>query len=983
MGSADATRRTTSEVAPVRRRASVIVALGASPLTEGIDSWRTQTVPADDFEIVVVAAAMTKSVEDLQERLRPHDALVVRDEVVDTSLYDLGVAASSGRVIVLTHDRMLAEPDCLLSSLARIEGCDESDGPGALGADAAMIHWGTVSRDAVDLYERLLDEQQMRDWPRVDPLQRVRSDGFVTTRSAYDAAGGWDVRYGPFSAALLAARLHRNGIDVQLVGSRPLVRRLGARTLRQTAVDVRDRIRGEFDFVADRSDPDIAVRYTTIAADLASSIAFPAAIREMESRIDPSPEGRMAADAPPPPTMPGGVGERVSNGLARAATRARLRLVWSESARLHAYVRYRELTDQRWRRPLLRRAAATYSAVLDARQGTVEFEATDLSHLGPMEFDRGIPFRWSAPVATHRLALAPGDWALHFDTGSIRGAADGLDVALYWNGEPVPVGRVSRNTAWISAVVTADGGRSENWLTTVLPPLATDGPSSDSRRLGLPLRRIRVEAADAGTIDADGAPVCPVSETRPPAPPVTDMTAVLNPAAGPSTVLLATAVAPTTKVLLVNTSDLGGGAEVITTALQRGYRRHGLDSWLVVGDKKASGDGSILSMFASPLVDYASVQTIRSHATTAARRALGRRFGAEDFEWPQTTLLDRMTGAPPDVLHLHNLHGGYFDLRRLPELSQARPTFLTLHDEWSYTGHCAYAVECDRWERHCGKCPALDAPPAVARDATRFNHGRKAGIYERSRLFIGSPSAWLMARAERSVLAPAIVESRVIPNGIDLRVFRPGSQSVARRQLGLPATGFVSAFAASAGSETSYKGFATLRASFVRLAALAGPEIHLVTAGRELADERIGRLTIHHLPRLTHPDMAQLYRASDLYVHAARAEAHGLVILEAMACGTPIVATRVGGTPEAVTDGEHGLLVADGDHVGFADSVERFMNDPALRSRMGDAARTRAQRDFDEVVMVRRYIDWFDDVLHSPSPPRSPAHVVPEKASNR
>ena len=74
-----------------------------------------------------------------------------------------------------------------------------------------------------------------------------------------------------------------------------------------------------------------------------------------------------------------------------------------------------------------------------------------------------------------------------------------------------------------------------------------------------------------------------------------------------------------------------------------------------------------------------------------------------------------LPAKPPDVLHLHNLHGGYFDLRVLPELSAHQPTVVTMHDEWLYTGHCAYTLDSERWLEGCGSCPHLDSYPAARR----------------------------------------------------------------------------------------------------------------------------------------------------------------------------------------------------------------------------------------------------------------------------
>lgn len=105
------------------------------------------------------------------------------------------------------------------------------------------------------------------------------------------------------------------------------------------------------------------------------------------------------------------------------------------------------------------------------------------------------------------------------------------------------------------------------------------------------------------------------------------------------------------------------------------------------------------------------------------QRAFDRWRGREDFSFPY----DRPNLRPTtDILHLHNLHGGYFDLRQLPRLSQTLPTFITLHDTWLLSGHCAYSNGCQRWQIGCGHCPDLTLYPATPRDATAQNWQRKA-----------------------------------------------------------------------------------------------------------------------------------------------------------------------------------------------------------------------------------------------------------------
>src|SRR3990172_6801419 len=88
-------------------------------------------------------------------------------------------------------------------------------------------------------------------------------------------------------------------------------------------------------------------------------------------------------------------------------------------------------------------------------------------------------------------------------------------------------------------------------------------------------------------------------------------------------------------------------------------------------------------------------------------RWAARLRGREDFNFPGTAALLELPGRTPDALHLHNLHGGYFDLRALPALTARVPAVLSLHDAWLLSGHCAHSFDCGRWETGCGECPAL------------------------------------------------------------------------------------------------------------------------------------------------------------------------------------------------------------------------------------------------------------------------------------
>ena len=82
-------------------------------------------------------------------------------------------------------------------------------------------------------------------------------------------------------------------------------------------------------------------------------------------------------------------------------------------------------------------------------------------------------------------------------------------------------------------------------------------------------------------------------------------------------------------------------------------------------------------------------------------------MGREPMYYPATKNLTFSKEISPDIIHLSNLHGKYFDLRQIPKISSKIPTVLRLSDMWMFTGHCAHSLECELWKNGCGHCPDL------------------------------------------------------------------------------------------------------------------------------------------------------------------------------------------------------------------------------------------------------------------------------------
>ncbi len=309
------------------------------------------------------------------------------------------------------------------------------------------------------------------------------------------------------------------------------------------------------------------------------------------------------------------------------------------------------------------------------------------------------------------------------------------------------------------------------------------------------------------------------------------------------------------RVLQVTRSTSGGGAERIAVALHQGIAARGHSSWLVTRDQMGPSLPNVLQLpspphlgvgpwaqrrlagligLADPIVGVAGKAARRLDMLGTPTAFVDDLLGRENFDYPGTRQLADLAPEPIDLIHLHNLHGSYFDLRQLAPISARTPTLVTLHDEWMFTGHCGYALECERWRSGCGSCPHLDTYPAVRRDSTARNLEVKSEIYGRSRLHVSAPSQWLLSRAQESVLARAAATWRVVPNGIDQDIFKPGNRAEARGALALPINAFIILYVAHRARTNEYKDYPLVEAA-VAQAASERPDcgIRLIVVGDE------------------------------------------------------------------------------------------------------------------------------------------------------
>ncbi|NEQ04537.1 MULTISPECIES: glycosyltransferase family 4 protein [unclassified Moorena] len=408
------------------------------------------------------------------------------------------------------------------------------------------------------------------------------------------------------------------------------------------------------------------------------------------------------------------------------------------------------------------------------------------------------------------------------------------------------------------------------------------------------------------------------------------------------------------KVLHINQSDISGGAAIAGYRLHQGLLGQGADSRLLVWRLKTSSDR----------VDSAPRLPILDKLTDPITQQLGlyyiNKLGT--FNIPKHSFYKNA-----DVLNFHVLHGassGYFNYLAIPSLTKRKPAVFTFHDMWSFTGHCAYSYDCDRWKSGCGKCPDLDTYPAIPKDNTHIEWKLKNWAYSHSNLTIVTPSRWLGEQAKQSMLNRFGIHH--IPYGINTEVYQPLESKQCKSLLGIPTSKKVLMFAATNLAENRKGGDLLLKALQSLPQSLKAESVVLTFgSGGETIAETVGIPALNLGYASNDRFKAIAYSAADLFLFPTRADNLPLVLQESMACGTPMVSFKIGGVPDLVRPGITGYLAQPEDTQDFCNGIVQLLEDKHLRETMAQQCRAIALEEYSIELQAQRYIDLYHQVLQN------------------
>ena len=410
------------------------------------------------------------------------------------------------------------------------------------------------------------------------------------------------------------------------------------------------------------------------------------------------------------------------------------------------------------------------------------------------------------------------------------------------------------------------------------------------------------------------------------------------------------------KVLIVNISDIQGGAARAAYRLHKALQGQNIDSQMLV-QSKSSDDFTVRTLSKTkiqkgigllrPMLDNIPTKFYKNKTKTL--------FSSSWLGF--SNIVDKINEINPDIVHLHWICGGMMTFEDIARIKA--PIVWTLHDMWAFTGGCHYDEECKGYEKECGSCKVLGSEKENDLSKKIFN--RKQKIFnQKENMTIVGVSKWLSNCSRNSTLLGNI-RTLTLPNPLDTNTFKPSDKEKSRELWSLPKYKKLVLFGAIGGSNDFRKGFKELCEALHKL---EDKDIELVVFGSIKPEIELDfGFKTHYLGHL-HDDVSlvTLYSAADVMIVPSLQEAFGQTASESMACGTPVVAFGHTGLLDIIDHKKNGYLAKPFSTDDLACGIEWILNTDNF-GELCTNAREKVMREFDSVVVAKKYIELYKDTL--------------------
>lgn len=410
------------------------------------------------------------------------------------------------------------------------------------------------------------------------------------------------------------------------------------------------------------------------------------------------------------------------------------------------------------------------------------------------------------------------------------------------------------------------------------------------------------------------------------------------------------------KVLIVSTRDIVGGGARAAFRLYKGLQSIGVDAYMLVLSKasdepKVIGPESKKQIALSKIYPSIDGMVLNLLYGKNWRKTFSISFTPHDI----SKTIDEIN---PDIVNLHWVTDGFLKIEVLQKIRQ--PIVWSLHDMWAFTGGCHYDLGCGKYIGACGACPALNSHKQ--RDISSWVYKRKKKIYDKlNNLSIVALSKWLGTCAvQSSLLANKRIE--ILPNGIDIGVFKPVDKITARKILNIPLEKKMVLFGAMNPQGNPVKGYQHLVSA---LNVISSEQINFLIFGTSHPQQHMNlRHEAYYLGSFTDDlSLSIIYSAADVVVVPSVQENLSNVIMEALACGTPVVAFNIGGNSDMIEHRQNGYLAEPFNTDDLAWGIEWVISEPVQWQSLSVRARESVVEKYSLDKVAFRYKELFVELI--------------------
>jgi glycosyltransferase involved in cell wall biosynthesis len=399
------------------------------------------------------------------------------------------------------------------------------------------------------------------------------------------------------------------------------------------------------------------------------------------------------------------------------------------------------------------------------------------------------------------------------------------------------------------------------------------------------------------------------------------------------------------KVLHINTLDSYGGAAQVANDLISST--HTQNSFVV--RYKTTGRDHVIAFTKFNLLDVIFLFVDKIRSMIGLRSSIRIKLGLGDALNSTYRKLSKLKEyREADIIHLHNIHGGFFDLNALIKIAKEKKIVWTLHDMWIMTGGEAYTFDNDNYKSGIAETPFSNYYPLSNPyfDRRTFYMKKKKKVYQliAKSLKVVPVSYWLERSLRQSFVYDNNVEVKTIVNGINLSIFKNAD----KRQWKKPRILFFNL-------DSPFKGSYL----FLEILKKIQHNFDLLLIGSKIA--RVEPLLYFDFVK-SRTELADIYNQADILVFPSLAECFPLTILEAMACGICVIASDVGGIPEMLKN-DYGYLFKSGNADDLLHKVDAALENTDALRQMGKKAEQVALEKFDLSKCARQYEDLYAELI--------------------